>query len=517
MLRSEQQPQYILYDTTLRDGAQGAGVNFTTEAKLQCLKVLDRMGLAYIEGGWPGANPTDTDFFKRAQEIPLRSKLAAFGSTRRAATHVADDSVLQSLLDAGTPVCTLVSKSSLLQVERVLRTTPSENLEMIKESVAYLKESQREVGLDAEHFFDGFKDSPEYALETLEAAIEGGVDWITLCDTKGGTSMIDMRNIVRSVVNNPEIKISIGIHTHNDRGLAVANTLIAVEEGIRQIQGTINGYGERAGNADLITIIGNLQASEGIPLIPPSQLRELTKISQLFEQLTGCSISSNNPYAGSDAFAHKAGLHANGVIKDPHTYEHIEPELVGNERRFIVSEQGGTATMEVRIAELQLPYPTDKNFARQVSNQVKGLAAQGFQFEKGPASFEILVRRLHPEYKAPIDLKIQTNGDQTPQVLLKVNNHGSQVQAIELPVAKDLLHMFHTIKAALVPHWPYLDAILLESYKTQAVNDHAQRTFVELSDGNKKWTAVYAHTNGLQAAWLALKDAMEYAILHPSS
>ncbi len=383
----------VLYDTTLRDGAQANGVTFTVEAKLVALDLLDRFGIPHIEGGWPGANPTDTEFFARAQDVRLRqAKLVAFGSTRRANSRAEDDAGLLALLESRAPVCALVGKASRFHVEQVLRTTLEENLRMVGDSIRYLKAHGREVIFDAEHFFDGYKGDPEYATRVLRTAAGAGADWLVLCDTNGGTLFTEVSSIVAAM---SELNIPLGIHTHDDTGLAVANSLAAVQAGARMVQGTINGYGKRTGNANLLTVAPTLHLKLGFECLAADRLAELTWLSHEFGRLSGCAPSPKLPYVGQDAFAHKAGLHADGVSKTSRAYEHIDPLAVGNARHFVVSEMAGRASLRQRVEEMGLGVPSEE-FLRELTQAVKEGESRGVRYEERPAAFERLVLTLSP-------------------------------------------------------------------------------------------------------------------------
>lgn len=382
----------VLYDTTLRDGAQGNGVSFSVDAKLTALRLLDDLGVPYVEGGWPGANPTDTAFFLRAQDLHLHhARLVAFGSTRRADTGVEYDLSLLALLQSGAPVCALVGKASRFQVEQVLRTTADENVRMVAESIRFLKAHGREVVFDAEHCFDGYKDDPAYTLQVLEAAAEAGADWLVLCDTNGGTLFDEISKIVGAL--SQRIAVPLGIHAHDDAGLAVANSLAAVQAGARMVQGTINGYGERTGNANLLTVAPTLQLKLGYYCLQPEKLAQLTWLSSEFGRLSGCQPSPKLPYVGHDAFAHKAGLHADGVSKTSRAYEHIDPEAVGNVRHFVVSDLAGKASLRRRVEELGFDVPSEQ-FLCQLALAVKDGEALGIRYESRPEAFRELLWRL---------------------------------------------------------------------------------------------------------------------------
>ena len=381
-----------IYDTTLRDGAQGVGINFSVSDKLRIAEQLDRLGVNVIEGGWPGSNPTDTEFFARMREVPLaNATLAAFGATRRPRVAPEDDLQLRALLDAGTPMVTLVAKSWDRQVRDVLRTTNDENLRMISDSVSWLVGQGRRVVLDAEHFFDGQLSDPDFALRCLEAAVEAGAEAVALCDTRGGMLPDQISAVVAGVV--ARFGAVAGIHCHDDSGCAVANSLAAVQAGVTQVQGCINGYGERTGNANLCTLIPDLQLKMGMRVVNEEQLRELTVIARDVAEIANVAPPHSAPYIGTSAFTHKGGQHVDAMVKAGYTYQHIDPEVVGNRRETVVSELSGRATVLTKAAAFGVDLGDDPALARRVAEEVKHLEHQGYSFEGAEASFELLVRR----------------------------------------------------------------------------------------------------------------------------
>jgi len=414
--------QIQLYDTTLRDGTQREGMSLSAEDKVKIARELDALGISYIEGGWPGSNPKDAEFFQRIQHIELKhAKVAAFGSTRHHKNTCDDDPNIRALVDANTPVVTLVGKSSTLHVEKVLETTLEENLRMISDSVAYFKQLGKEVCYDAEHFFDGYKLDAEYALETIVAAAKAGASVIVLCDTNGGSLPEEVAlavQIVReqlqvlgveyrgpagspqSPIANPQSPM-LGIHTHNDGALAVANAMAAVRAGCVQVQGTINGYGERCGNMDLVPLIANLQLKQGYQCVAPEQLRRLSEVSHFVAAIANINPDTHAPYVGRSAFAHKGGIHVAAIAKVAASYQHIEPELVGNELRVVVSELAGRGNVRMRAESLGLMLNGNE---RAVLQRIKELESGGFQFEAAEGSFEMLVRRASPDYTPPFEL-----------------------------------------------------------------------------------------------------------------
>ena len=382
-----------LYDTTLRDGTQGEGISLSVEDKLLIAKRLDRMGIHYIEGGFPGSNPKDMEFFERVRDLSLtHAKAVAFGSTCRAGVPAHADANLQALLAAGTEVVAIFGKSWAFHVHNALRTTLDENLRMIEDSVRFLVANGRRVVYDAEHFYDGFKADPDYALATLRAAQRGGAETLALCDTNGGSLPMEVLEITRRVVSEfPSLRI--GVHTHNDGGLAVANTLMAVEAGATHVQGTINGFGERNGNADLIQVIANLQLKMNRPVMTKEQLRGLTDLSRFVSEVANVKPDDRQPFVGRSVFAHKAGIHVSALLRHPETYEHIDPELVGNKRRVLVSELSGASNILYKAQELGIPLQKDSPELRRVVETVKRLEAEGYHFEGAEASFELLLKR----------------------------------------------------------------------------------------------------------------------------
>src|SRR6266540_3225819 len=392
-----------LYDTTLRDGTQGEGVSFSMEDKVRIATRLDALGIHYIEGGWPGSNPKDMRFFRRIQDVALKhAKLAAFSMTRRAGGVAESDANMQALVEAGTPVATIVGKSWDFHVTHALGTTLPENLAMIGDSIGYLRGHMEEVIFDAEHFFDGFRANREYALETLRAAASGGAAWLVLCDTNGGTLPGELAEIVREVKR--QVRAPLGIHVHNDAECAVANSLAAVAEGIDHVQGTINGYGERCGNANLVSIIPNVMLKMGLECIPRAGLRELRDVSRFVSELANRKPRGSQPYVGDSAFAHKGGIHVSAVLKHPETYEHTDPDLVGNHRRVLISELAGQSNILWKAREYGIDLDKNTPDARRILEMLKRLEDEGFQFEGAEASFELLMERALGNHRPYFDL-----------------------------------------------------------------------------------------------------------------
>ncbi len=530
-------PNVLLYDTTLRDGLGMEGLSLSLEDKLTIVQKLDELGVHYIEGGYPGSNPKDAEFFQRARELKLRqARLVAFGSTRRAGGDAATDAALLAVLNAETPVVTLVGKSSAAQVRDVLETTEEENLAMIADSVRFLSERGREVVFDAEHFFDGYAADPAYALATLRAAAEAGASTVALCDTNGG-ALPDA--IVRGVAAAIEaVPCVVGIHCHNDAELAVANTLLAVQAGARQVQACLNGWGERCGNANIVTVIANLKLKLGMDVVTDEQLARLTEISHFASELANLAPNPQQPYVGTAAFAHKAGLHVAAITKMAGSYTHIDPLAVGNIERVLVSELAGRRNILEKLREQGAGIELTDAQARAVLERVKAQEARGFQYESAEASFELLVRRSLDGYVAPFGLEdfliverrrhldaaghapSASNGDSEMQaeamVKVRVGDLLTQTAADgNGPVSA----LDSAVRRALGESFPHLEKVRLTDYKVRIINpgggaDAAVRVLVESSDGLHIWRTVGASTDVIEASWLALQDAYEYWIHH---
>jgi len=511
-----------LYDTTLRDGAQGEGISFSLEDKLRITERLADFGVHYIEGGWPGANPKDTEYFARAKDLDLGGAvLVAFGSTRRAGVSPGEDANLKALLAAGTPAVALVGKSWTLHVVEVLHTTPEENLRMIAESVAHMKARGKEVFFDAEHFFDGYKEDPDYALATLSAAVEAGADWLVLCDTNGGTLPWEVEEAIAAVRREfPDVPV--GIHAHDDSGLAVANTLAAVTAGAALVQGTVNGYGERCGNANLCSVIPNLQLKLGIEVVAKEKLRELTEVAHFVSELANLKPSPYQPYVGRSAFAHKGGIHVDALRKAPRSYQHVDPELVGNRGRVLVSELSGKANIALKAAEVGLSL--SKEETAKVLQAVKELEGKGFQFEGAEGSFELLVRRSRPEYRPPFELL-----DFLVLVEKRVGKEILSEATVKVRVGDEVMHtaaegngpvnaLDRAIRKALLPFYPGLSRVRLTDYKVRILNEQAGteatvRVLILAGDGRRSWATVGSSPNIIEASWHALADSLELPLL----
>jgi 2-isopropylmalate synthase len=511
-----------LYDTTLRDGTQREGLSLSVEDKVKIARVLDGLGVHYIEGGWPGSNPKDAEFFRRMQEAPPSgAKVAAFGSTRRAGARCEEDGNIRALVDAGTPVVTLVGKTSTLHVDRVLETTREENLRMIGESVAWFKCLGREVVYDAEHFFDGWRLDRGYALATLHAAEEAGADTVVLCDTNGG----ELPEVVaeRVMELREHVAVPLGIHPHDDSGLAVANALAAVRAGCVQVQGTINGYGERCGNLDLVPLIANLQLKLGQRVVTEEALRRLSEVSHYVAEIANQQPDPHAAYVGRSAFAHKGGFHVAAIAKVPESYQHVQPERVGNSCRVVVSEVAGRRNVLLRAHELGLAAGEGEGAVLQ---RIKELEHRGFQFEAAEGSFEMLLRRKDPAYRAPFVV------DDFTVIVEKRGGDGIRAQAtVKLRVGGDVMHtaaegdgpvnaLDRAVRKALLPHYPALAEVHLVDYKVRIVDEHLgtaarPRVIVECARGTERWSTVGCSENIIEASWLALCDALELALLRP--
>ncbi|MEK7848562.1 MAG: citramalate synthase [Chloroflexota bacterium] len=514
-----------LYDTTLRDGVQREGLSFSVGDKLKILLKLDELGVHFVEGGWPGSNPRDQEFFRRASQLKLRNTtLASFGATRRPRSRAEDDPNLQALVEAGAPVATLVGKSWDLHATLVLDTSLEENLAMISDSVAFLKARGLRVFFDAEHFFDGYKANPAYALHTLEAAAGAGAEWVVLCDTNGGSLPHQVREAVEKALK--VVSVPVGIHAHNDSELAVANTLVAVSAGATQVQGTINGYGERCGNANLCSLIPNLKLKMGLDCITPERLARLTEVSRFVSELANIAPDSHLPYVGASAFAHKAGLHVSGLMKREESYQHIDPSLVGNAKRVLVSELSGKSNIVYKLREKGLELPPGRG-AKEVLERIKSLESLGFQFDGAEASFELLVHRAHPDYHPPFELvdfmvvverrrrpPQQGDGELLAEAMVKVRV-GDEVMHTVAEGNGPVNALDLALRKALVPAYPQVAGIKLVDYKVRILEESAGtgasvRVLIESSDGPDQWRTVGSSANIIEASWLALVDSLEY-------
>jgi len=518
-----------LYDTTLRDGAQQERISFSVEDKLKIVQKLDELGIDLVEGGWPGSNPKDTEFFAKARNLNLsHSTLVAFGSTRHAGCRVEEDRNLQALLEAKTSVVTLVGKAWDKQVTQVLETTLEENLNMIKDSISYLRAKGLRVFFDAEHFFDGYKGNPEYALQAVAIAAKAGAECVVLCDTNGGSLPQQIVEAIKAV--QKASPVSLGIHTHNDAELAVANSLAAVKAGVIQVQGTMSGYGERCGNANLCSIIPTLKLKMGIDCVTDQQLSKLSEVSRYVSELANMPHYGRLPYVGDDAFTHKGGAHVSALMRWEDSYQHINPNLVGNHPRVVISELAGKGSIIFKAKERGLPIPEGKKI-EEVLKQIKLLENQGFQYDVAEASFDLLLRRAQPDYQPPFELvdfmivvekrrRPPTRGNQEEPlseatIKVKVDNRVVHTAAEgDGPVNA----LDQALRKALLQFYPDLSAIKLIDYKVRILEETAGtaaqvRVLIESSDGRENWRTVGSSTNIIEASWLALADSIEYWLI----
>ncbi len=519
-----------LYDTILRDGAQKEGISFSVTDKLAIARKLDDLGIHFIEGGWPGSNPKDVEFFTLAKDFRMRnSELVAFGSTRQSASRAEDNANLQSLAGVGVKTVTIVGKSSELQVIRVLETTLEENLSMIADSVGYLRSKGLTVFFDAEHFFDGFKTNPDYSLRCLEAAADAGAGCLVLCDTNGGSLPDEIAAAIRVV--RDKTSVTLGIHTHNDGGLAVANTLAAVAGGVSQVQGTVNGYGERCGNADLCSIIPALKLKMGIDCITDARLAKLTGVSHYVSEVANLALDPSSPYVGSSAFSHKGGLHVSGLAKWANSYQHIDPSRVGNQSRVVVSELSGKGNIVYKAREMGLDLPSRGEQVKKLLEQVKSLESRGFQYENAGASFELLVHRAKPDYRPSfelVDFMVVVERRRRLPTIAELEDMLSEA-TVKVKVGGEIIHtaaegngpvnaLDHALRKALLQFYPSLAAVRLVDYKVrileESVGTESQvRVLIESSDGVHEWRTVGSSANIIEASWLALADSLEYWLL----
>jgi len=519
------QRKICIYDTTLRDGAQAEGVSFSVEDKLMITQKLDEIGVDYIEGGWPNpTNPKDLEYFARIRELEIKhARIAAFGSTRRARNRPEEDPILNTLLKAETEVVTIFGKSWDLHVREVLRTTLEENLRMIEDSVAYLKKHAREVVYDAEHFFDGYRENPEYALKTLKAAQDGGADIVVLADTNGGILPRQLEEAVEAAKG--VLSVPFGIHAHNDSGLAVANTLLAVELGAIQVQGTINGYGERCGNANLCVVIPNLQLKLGVCCIPDESLKRLTELSRFVSEVANLPHDHRMPYVGESAFAHKGGAHVDGVLKVRRSFEHVQPEAVGNRRRFLTSDQAGGGLIVERLRQIGYTDISKRDpRVQRLLQEVKRRENEGYAYEVADASFEILARKVMGDWREPFrTLSFRTvvrrdeGGRLFSEAIIEVEVDGEE----EHTVAKGngpVHALDNALRKALYRFYPELRNVHLEDYKVRVLSGSAGtaakvRVLIESSDGKEVWSTVGASENIIEASWEALVDSLSYKLM----
>jgi 2-isopropylmalate synthase len=515
---------FHVYDTTLRDGAQQEGLNLSVADKLAIARQIDGLGVGYIEGGWPGANPKDTEFFRRArEELDLRhATLAAFGATRRVGVAAADDPLVAALRDSGASVVTLVAKSHDRHVELALRTTLEENLAMVRDTVSHLRAEGQRVFLDAEHFFDGYRDNRDYALEVLRTAYDAGAEVIALCDTNGGMLPSWVGDVVDDVVQTTGVRV--GIHCHNDTGCAVANTLAAVDAGASHVQGTLNGYGERTGNADLVSVVANLELKLGREVLPSGSLRDATRIAHAVAEVTNFPPASRQPYVGTSAFTHKAGLHASAIKVDPNLYQHMDPVGVGNDMRLLVSDMAGRASIELKGAELGFDLSSDRELVSRITARVKELESRGHTFEAADASFELLlveeVEGARPSYFTVESWRVITDSKPGSEALseatIKLLAGGARIIATgegNGPVNA----LDQSLREAIGQAYPEVAKFELIDYKVRILDeghgtDAVTRVLIETTDGEGSWVTVGVGHNVIEASWDALVDGVTYGL-----
>jgi 2-isopropylmalate synthase len=512
-----------IYDTTLRDGSQGEGISFSVIDKIKIAQKLDHMGVHYIEGGWPGSNPKDMNFFKDIKKTGLKnSEIVAFSSTKKPKIKVDDDENLKSLLKSGASSVAIFGKTWDLHVTDVLKVSLHENLKMIEETVAYLKSKKLKVFYDAEHFFDGYLNNKDYALESLRRAVNGGCDSLILCDTNGGMITYELGVIVRAIANEFDIKI--GIHTHNDSGMAVANSIAAVEGGATIVQGTINGYGERCGNADLCVIIPNLQLKMGHLCLPNSKIKEMTEVSRYVCEIANMKQRDNQPFVGRSAFAHKAGVHVNAVMKNPRSYEHIEPESVGNHRRILVSELSGQTSIMLKAKEMEMDLSKNDPNTKKILKLLQTLENQGYSFEAADASFELLIKKalnkFNPSFtlegfKVIMEKRENNNLVSEATIKLKVDNIEEHTVAEgDGPVNA----LDNALRKALAQFYPAVSEMRLSDFKVRVLDEKAGtaakvRVLIQSQDASSSWATVGVSENIIEASWQALVDSIEYKLL----
>ena len=514
-----------LYDTTLRDGAQGTGFSYSVEDRLRILHKIDQLGVPYIEGGWPGANPRDSEFFRVATKETLKhATLTSFGMTRKAGERAEDSAVLRELLDTGTEVVCLVGKSWDLHVTDALRTDLEEGVAMVRDSIAFLRREGRRVFFDAEHFFDGYRSDPAFALATLAAAEGAGAERLVLCDTNGGMLPADVARIVDEV--REQVTAQLGVHVHNDAGCAVANSLVAVEHGVFQVQGTINGYGERTGNADLIPIAANLTLKMGAECLPAGAVERLTEVAHYVAEVANLTPDSHQPYAGRYAFTHKAGLHTSGVARFTEAYEHIAPAAVGNRRGVAASDLGGASTLRMKAEELGVDVPEDA--LPRLVQEVKDREARGYTFEVADASLELLMRRTDgwrqvffeiESYRVHVEERVADDEPPLAEATVKVVTRGTRhIESAEGQGPVGALD--NALRKALTNDYPELEHISLEDFRVRVLDEtHGTgavvRVLIDTSNGQREWTTVGVSENIIEASWEALVDGYLYGLLHP--
>ncbi|MCK9391590.1 MAG: citramalate synthase [Syntrophales bacterium] len=513
----------MIYDTTLRDGSQGEQINFTAEEKMRIARRLDEMGFPYIEGGWPGSNPKDVRFFELAKDETFRNaKLAAFGSTRRSDLRVEECPNIQALLQAETPVVTIFGKTWDLHVTDILEISREENLAMIQESVAYLKGKGKEVVYDAEHFYDGYRQNPDYARQTIEAALGAGADWIVLCDTNGGTLSHDVQRMTEDIAGFVP-KAMLGVHTHNDGGLGIANSLAAVLAGARMVQGTVNGYGERCGNADLIPIIANLQLKMAQRCLSDEAIHHLSNLSNYVGDVANISPLNSRPFVGRSAFAHKGGVHVSAILKNPLAYEHIAPELVGNKQRVLVSDLAGKSNIEYKARELGIDLGMNNGASRRIVDEIKRMEDEGYQFDAAEGSLSLLIKKVTGEFVEPFTLEcfhvIASKTAQQPsqaQATIKISV-GSEEELTAAEGNGPINALDNALRKALTKFYPQIGKMHLTDFKVRIVEGSEGtaakvKVTIESQDEEDTWSTIGVSENVIEASWLALVDSIQYKL-----
>jgi len=513
----------IAYDSTLRDGAQAQGVSFSVEDKIKIVEKLDELGIAYIEAGNPGSNPKDLEFFARVGALKLKhAKIIAFGSTRKVGIAAADDKNLQSLLQANTQAVAIFGKSWDYQVTGILRTTLDENLRMIYDTIRFLKQQAKEVVFDAEHFFDGYKANADYAIRTLAAAADAGADTLCLCDTNGGTFPDEITTITRDVTDRFDVQI--GIHCHNDSEMAVANSVAAVQAGARQVQGTINGIGERCGNANLISIIPSLQLKLGMQCVPTENMEHLASVARFVSEVANITFNEKAPFVGGDAFSHKGGMHIDAVTKNPISYEHIDPAQVGNRRNILVSEVAGRSALLSKIQAVDASLGKDAPDTKRILEEIKTLEHEGYQFESAEGSIQLLVRKLLRKFRPFFELKEyqvnihepSVNGINSSAMIKIVVDGQEEVTAAEGDGPVNALDK--AMRKALERFYPAIAEVRLTDYKVRVLDSNQAtaakvRVLIESADPHESWTTTGVSTDVIDASWRALIDAIEYKLM----
>jgi len=523
----------LLYDTTLRDGTQGENINFSAKEKVQIAKRLDDLGIHYIEGGWPGSNPRDMQFFELVREVEFKNtKITAFGSTRKPGINTADDLNIQALLETDTPAVAIFGKSWDLHVKKVMNNTLEENLAMIRESVSHLKENGREVVYDAEHFFDGFKENRDYALQTLIAAADSEAEFLVLCDTNGGTLPHEIRSIIAEVrqvlaekydTEPDNLPIKVGIHTHNDSGLAVANSIEAVDSGAVMVQGTINGYGERCGNADLTSIIPILQLKMNRTCVSNENIAKLKTLSRFVSETANIVPLNSRPFVGISAFAHKGGIHVSAIMKEPRAYEHMKPEIVGNRRRVLVSDLSGKSNIEYKAKELGIELNANGFDSRKIVTEIKRMEQDGYQFDVADGSFKILLEKFTDQFQPSFELKsfrvaIEKDSDRpcTARATIKISVDGKE----EITAAEGdgpVSALDNALRKALDKFYPELTAMRLIDFNVRVIDGREGtaakvRVFIESRDQDNIWSTIGVSEDIIEASWHALADSVQYKL-----